>query len=169
MMSLTYGLAGLLLALILLVTIHELGHFCMARLCGVRVLRFSVGFGKPLFCWKDNKGTEFVLAPIPLGGYVRMLGETDSTDITPQQHAYSFAHKNVWQRLAIVLAGPAANLLLAVLCYTLIFVSGTTRMLPVIDGVANDSAAQQAGFVAGDRIVAIEGEATPDWQHASST
>lgn len=163
-MSLVYGLSGLLLALLLLVSIHEFGHFWVARLCGVRVLRFSIGFGKPLCCWTDKKGTEFVLAPIPLGGYVKMFGEDGTTEVHPQQQAFSFAHKNVWQRLAIVLAGPAANLLLAILCYMLIFVQGTTSIMPIVDGVTEGSPAQYAGFAAGDRIMAIENQEIQDWQ-----
>ena len=164
-MDIIYSLVGILLALGVLVTVHEFGHFGVARLCGVRVLRFSVGFGKALWSWRDKQGTEFVIAPIPLGGYVKMFGESeDASAIALEDRRVSFVHKNVWQRLAIVLAGPAANLVLAVVCYALLFVMGTSYVVPVVDGVVANSPAEDAGFVVGDRIVAVDGERVRDWQ-----
>ncbi|NLC10012.1 MAG: zinc metallopeptidase RseP, partial [Gammaproteobacteria bacterium] len=111
-MSSLYMLFGTLLALGVLVTIHEYGHFWVARKCGVKVLRFSVGFGTPLLRWYDRHGTEFVIAAIPLGGYVKMLDSREG-ELTEQQQAYAFNHKSVQQRIAIVAAGPVANFLLA--------------------------------------------------------
>ena len=106
------GILFFLLILSAVVAIHEFGHFWVARLCGVRVLRFSIGFGKPLCCWTDKKGTEFVLAPIPLGGYVKMLDEREGP-VADEDLPYAFNRKSLWVRTAVVLAGPLFNLLFA--------------------------------------------------------
>ena len=109
-----------LIALGVLVTFHEFGHFWVARRCGVKVERFSIGFGKPLATWRDKQNTEFVVAILPLGGYVKMLDERD-VDISAQDLPHAFNQKTVWQRMAIISAGPIANFLLAILFYWLIF------------------------------------------------
>src|SRR6056300_1289792 len=114
-----------IIALFVLVTVHEFGHYWVARRCGVRVLRFSIGFGKPLL--KYRKGdTEFVFAGIPLGGYVKMFGETNQEEepVPDDQKQFSFSHKSVWQRMAIVVAGPLANMILAVFLYFLVYLGG---------------------------------------------
>lgn len=111
-MSALYMIVGTLVALGVLVTFHEFGHFWVARRCGVKVLRFSVGFGMPLLRWHDKQGTEFVLAAIPLGGYVKMLDEREG-EVPVDQLDQSFNRKSVRQRIAIVAAGPIANFLLA--------------------------------------------------------
>jgi len=146
-----------------LVTIHEFGHFWVARRCGVKVLRFSIGFGKPLWRWHDRTGTEYALAAIPLGGYVKMLDEREGAvpeALLPQ----SFTRQPVLNRIAIVAAGPMANFLLAIAVYWLIFVSGVSGVAPVIDTVKPDSLAASAGLAPGQEIVAIDGEPTPTWQ-----
>jgi regulator of sigma E protease len=146
-----------------LVTIHEFGHFWVARRCGVKVLRFSIGFGKPLWRWHDRTGTEFVIAAIPLGGYVKMLDEREGevpTELLPQ----SFMRKPVSQRIAIVAAGPIANFLLAIFLYWIIFMIGIPGIAPVIGAVKPGSLAERAGLAAGQEIVAIDGEKTPSWQ-----
>jgi len=109
-------IAAFIGALGVLITVHEYGHFWVARRCGVRVLKFSIGFGKSLITWKDKQGTEFSISAIPFGGYVKMVGEpgVEEEEIDP---AESFAHKSVWQRIAIVAAGPIVNLVFAVLLY----------------------------------------------------
>lgn len=111
-MSALYMIVGTLVALGVLVTFHEFGHFWVARRCGVKVLRFSVGFGMPLLRWHDRRGTEFVIAAIPLGGYVKMLDEREG-EVPADQLDQSFNRKTVRQRIAIVAAGPIANFLLA--------------------------------------------------------
>ncbi len=146
-----------------LVTIHEFGHFWVARRCGVKVLRFSIGFGKPLWRRFDRSGTEFVIAAIPLGGYVKMLDEREG-DVPPELLPQSFMRKPVWQRIAIVAAGPIANFILAIVLYWLIFVIGISGIAPVIGSVKPDSLAARAGLVAGQEIVAVDGEETPTWQ-----
>lgn len=113
-MSALYMIVGTLVALGVLVTFHEFGHFWVARRCGVKVLRFSVGFGMPLLRWHDKKGTESVVAAIPLGGYVKMLDEREG-EVPADQLDQSFNRKSVRQRIAIVSAGPIANFLLAMI------------------------------------------------------
>lgn len=154
-----------LLSLGLLVVVHEFGHFWVARRFGVAVLRFSVGFGKPFFTWVDRSGTEFALAPIPLGGYVHMHGESPVSDEEPPAHlgedaeARSFANKPVWQRSLIVAAGPAINLLLAVLLFWALFMLGENGARPIVAHVTADSPAERAGFEVGMEIVGLDGEA----------
>ncbi|WP_373388817.1 sigma E protease regulator RseP [Pseudomonas alcaligenes] len=161
-MSALYMLFGTLVALGVLVTFHEFGHFWVARRCGVRVLRFSVGFGSPLLRWHDRHGTEFVVAAIPLGGYVKMLDEREG-EVPAEQLDQAFNRKTVKQRIAIVAAGPIANFLLAILFFWAIAMLGTQQVRPVIGAVAPDSLAATAGLRAGQEIVAVDGEATPGW------
>jgi len=146
-----------------LVTIHEFGHFWVARRCGVKVLRFSIGFGKPLWRWRDRTGTEFAVAAIPLGGYVKMLDEREG-NVPPELLPQSFTRQSVGKRIAIIAAGPIANFLLAIAVYWVIFVSGVSGVAPVIDSVKPGSLAASAGLSAGQEIVAIDGEPTPTWQ-----
>lgn len=155
-----------LVALIILVTVHEFGHFYVARRCGVRVLRFSIGFGKPLFSWRDKLGTEYSVAPIPLGGYVKMLDEREGA-VPEEQLSQAFNRKTVWQRIAIVAAGPVANFILAVLLFWVLFLRGTADFVPIVGEVEPDSIAEKAGLVAGQEIVAIDGKPTPTRQAVS--
>ncbi|SEK65930.1 regulator of sigma E protease [Atopomonas hussainii] len=161
-MSSLYMLFGTLIALGVLVTFHEFGHFWVARRCGVKVLRFSVGFGTPLLRWYDRHGTEFVIAALPLGGYVKMLDSREG-EVAEHEQAQSFNHKPVGQRMAIVAAGPIANFLLAIAFFWLIGLVGTQQVRPLIGTVLPDSMAEQAGLQAGDEIVAVDGVATPGW------
>ncbi|MDE2406299.1 MAG: RIP metalloprotease RseP [Xanthomonadaceae bacterium] len=150
----------LLVALGVLVTFHEFGHFWVARRCGVKVLRFSVGFGNPLWTHIGKDGTEYVLAAIPLGGYVRMLDEREG-DVPAQQRHLAFNNKPVLQRIAIVAAGPFANLLLAFLLLWGMLVIGRPDYAPVV-GQATALAAQ-AGLQPGDRVLSVGDRATPTW------
>ncbi|WP_339522395.1 sigma E protease regulator RseP [Pseudomonas sp. EA_35y_Pfl2_R111] len=161
-MSALYMLVGTLVALGVLVTIHEYGHFWVARRCGVKVLRFSVGFGSPLLRWHDRQGTEFVLAAIPLGGYVKMLDEREG-DVPPELLDQSFNRKSVRQRIAIVAAGPVANFLLALLFFWVVAMLGSLQVRPVIGAVEAGSLADVAGLQAGQEIVAIDGQSTTGW------
>jgi regulator of sigma E protease len=155
-------IVGTLVALGVLVTFHEFGHFWVARRCGVKVLRFSVGFGMPLLRWHDRKGTEFVVAAIPLGGYVKMLDEREG-DVPPELADQSFNRKTVYQRIAIVIAGPVANFLLAIVFFWILAMLGSQQVRPVIGAVEAGSIADKAGLTAGQEIVSVDGEATSGW------
>ncbi len=161
-MSALYMIVGTLVALGVLVTFHEFGHFWVARRCGVKVLRFSVGFGTPLLRWHDRHGTEFVVAAIPLGGYVKMLDEREG-DVPPQLLDQAFNRKSVRQRIAIVSAGPLANFLLALLFFWLLAMLGSQQVKPVIGAIEEGSLAAEAGLQVGEEIVSVNGELTPGW------
>ncbi|WP_025855131.1 sigma E protease regulator RseP [Pseudomonas sp. CHM02] len=161
-MSALYMIVGTLVALGVLVTFHEFGHFWVARRCGVKVLRFSVGFGMPLVRWHDRRGTEFVIAAIPLGGYVKMLDEREG-EVPADQLDQSFNRKTVRQRIAIVAAGPIANFLLAMVFFWVLAMLGSQQVRPVIGAVESDSIAAKAGLLAGQEIVSIDGEPTTGW------
>ncbi|MFT7228273.1 MAG: regulator of sigma E protease [Methylophilaceae bacterium] len=159
----------------IIVTIHEYGHFQVARWCGVKVLRFSIGFGKPL--WRKNFGadqTEFVLAVIPLGGYVKMLDEgelkadeADEVHYSETDLARAFNRQSVYKRIAIVLAGPIANLLLAILVYWFLFMQGVTGMRPMIGQVEPNSIAAQANMTTGEVVSTINEKEINTWSEAS--
>ncbi|XBT45074.1 RIP metalloprotease RseP [Pseudomonas viridiflava] len=161
-MTALYMIIGTLVALGVLVTFHEFGHFWVARRCGVKVLRFSVGFGTPLLRWHDRHGTEFVIAAIPLGGYVKMLDEREG-DVPSALVGQSFNRKSVRQRIAIVAAGPVANFLLAILFFWVLAMLGTQQVRPVIGAVEAGSLAASAGLTAGQEIVSIDGKPTNGW------
>lgn len=157
----------------ILVTIHEYGHFQVGRWCNVKVLRFSIGFGKPL--WQKTFGkdkTEFVLAAIPLGGYVKFLDENElkheenPTQYSPSELSRAFNRQSVWKRIAIVSAGPMANLLLAIALYWVLFMSGVTGARPIIGAVAENSLAAQASLKSGEVIQKIAGKSVATWQEA---
>ncbi len=146
----------------LLVTIHEFGHFWVARRLGVRVLRFSVGFGAPLWRRRGRDDTEYVLAALPLGGYVKMLDEREG-EVAPAERDRAFNRQPTFTRIAIVAAGPLFNLLLAVVAYWLMFVIGVVGVRPVVGDAVPGSPAAQAGFENGEEIVSVEGTTTPTW------
>ncbi|MGO0307441.1 sigma E protease regulator RseP [Endozoicomonas acroporae] len=147
----------------ILVSIHEYGHFWVARRCGVKVLRFSVGFGKSLWRWTDRHGTEFSIAAVPLGGYVKMLDEREGPVPDNEQHL-SFNSKPVLARIAIVAAGPVANFLLAIFALWLMYMVGVRTLMPQVGEVIPDSPSAVAGIHPGDEIVAVNGVETPGWQ-----
>lgn len=161
-MSALYMIVGTLVALGVLVTFHEYGHFWVARRCGVKVLRFSVGFGTPLVRWHDRQGTEYVIAAIPLGGYVKMLDEREG-NVPPELADQSFNRKTVYQRIAIVSAGPIANFLLAIFFFWVLAMLGSQQVRPVIGAVEAGSLAHKAGLSAGQEIVSVDGESTSGW------
>jgi regulator of sigma E protease len=135
----------------------------VARRCGVKVLRFSVGFGKALYRWYDKQGTEYVIAAIPLGGYVKMLDEREA-EVPAELLSQTFNRKPVGQRLAIVAAGPVANFLLAIAVYWCVFLGGVSGVIPVVDKVEPGSIAEMASLEAGQQIVAVDGQPTPTWE-----
>lgn len=163
MLNILISIIGFLLAIGILVVFHEFGHFWVARRLGVKVLRFSVGFGKPLFSWKDKKQTEFVIAAIPLGGYVKMVDEREG-EVSEAHLPYAFNRKSVWARILIVLAGPLFNFIFAILAYWLMFMIGISGMIPLVGEVKPNSIAMQAGITPGAEIVSVDREPTHTWQ-----
>ncbi len=146
-----------------LVAVHEYGHFLVARRAGVRVLRFSIGFGRPLWRRTGRDGTEYVLAAVPLGGYVKMLDEREGEVAAEELHR-SFNRKPARVRVAIVAAGPLANFLLAIAAFYMLYVIGVPGLAPVIGAVTPGSLAEAAGLERGQEIVAVDGEPTPTRQ-----
>ncbi|WP_341936604.1 sigma E protease regulator RseP [Marinimicrobium sp. C2-29] len=162
-MALVQTIIWFLVALAILVSVHEFGHFYVARRCGVKVLRFSIGFGKILFRWHDRQGTEYAIAAVPLGGYVKMLDEREGEVPEDEKHR-AFNRKNVWQRIAVVAAGPIANFILAVLLFWALMLPGVRGAIPIIGSVEPDSVAASAGLEAGQEILSVDGAETPTWQ-----
>jgi len=160
-----FTLLAFIVALGILITFHELGHYWVARLCGVRVLRFSVGFGRVLLRRQDKHGTEWAVSAIPLGGYVKMQDDPPA-GATRAEAAASFNTQPVGRRIAIVAAGPVFNLILAVVLYAGLNLVGTEEPAPIIAPPAAESAAQQAGFHGGDQIVSIDGNPVVSWNDA---
>ena len=154
----------MLVALGVLVTFHEFGHFWVARRCGVKVLRFSVGFGRPLWMRRGQDGTEYAIAAIPLGGYVKMLDEREG-DVPAGERAVAFNNKTVWQRIAIVAAGPIANLILCIALLWAMFVIGKQDYSATVGSVSGIAA--DAGFQRGDRILRIGDRTIDTWTDAS--
>ena len=147
-------LGAFLLTLGVLVSFHEFGHFLAARACGVKVLRFAVGFGKPLFTYHAKNKTEWVLASIPLGGYVKLLdGRDRSQDIAVDDEMQAFDQKPLWQRSMIVAAGPFANFFLAVALFSVIYISGVPQLPAVLQSPPENSVAAKFGVTAGDRVI----------------
>lgn len=155
----TYVIA-FLLAIGVLVAIHEFGHFWMARRLGIRVVRFSVGFGRPLWRRQAADGTEYALSAIPLGGYVKLLDEREGP-VAPEHLSQAYNRQPVWRRVTVLLAGPAANFLFAVCAYWLLFVVGVPALKPVIGEVEPGSIAARAGLRDGDEIVRVGARPTP--------
>lgn len=143
------------IAIVILVAVHEYGHFIVARLCNVKVLKFSLGFGPALFKKKDKHGTEYIIAPIPLGGYVKML-DCREDNVPASELKYEFTNKKPWQKLAIVAAGPFFNFILAFIAFYFMFLSGVNVERPIIYGIEPGSLAANAGMQVGEEVIAID-------------
>jgi regulator of sigma E protease len=151
-----------IIAIAILVVVHEFGHFWVARRCGVKVLKFSVGFGPVLFKRKAKNGTEYALSAIPLGGFVKMLDEREG-EVDPSEKQHAFNHQSLIKRTAIIAAGPIANLIFAFCAYWFVFVIGINGIKPVIGDVKSASIAEQAGLQSGDLITSVNGSKTTVW------
>ena len=161
--SLMHTVFYFLLALVVLVAFHEFGHFYACRKLGVKVKRFSIGIGRPVWSYrKTPDDTEFAIGLLPLGGYVKMVDEREG-EVSPKDLPYAFNRQRLAVRAAIVFAGPLANFLLAVLLYWIVFMVGETGLRPVIGSIANGTLAEQAGFLEGDEILAVGDTQTPTW------
>ena len=153
-----------IVAIAVLVVFHELGHFAVARLCDVKVLRFSVGFGRIIYARRFGGGeTEWALSAVPLGGYVKMLDEREG-EVAKRELPRAFNRKPAWQRILIVAAGPVANMLLAVLLYWAMFMHGVPGLKPILGRVVSDTPAATARMQQGETVVSINGRAVPNWQ-----
>jgi len=151
-------------ALAVLIIIHEYGHYLVARIAGVKVLRFSVGFGRPLWLRRSSTGaTEWAVCVVPLGGYVKMLDEHDGP-VAPEERHRAFNRQSVWRRIAIVSAGPLANFVLAVVLYWMLFLHGVPESKPIVGAPEPGSIAAAAGLQRGDKILKINGETVVSWQ-----
>ncbi|AUL73255.1 RIP metalloprotease RseP [Pseudoalteromonas sp. 13-15] len=166
MFDFIWNLGSFILALGILVTVHEYGHFWVARKAGVKVLRFSIGFGKPLIKWHDKYNTEYVIAAIPLGGYVKMLDERVD-DVPPNQRHLSFNSKSVQARIAIVAAGPMANFLFAIFALAVMYMVGVQSVKPVVGSITEGSRAEQAGLMPSQHIIKIGDDNITTWQDAT--
>ncbi|WP_435234956.1 sigma E protease regulator RseP [Psychromonas sp. PT13] len=163
MLTILWNLGAFIAALSILVTIHEYGHFWVARRCGVKVHRFSVGFGKVLFKRTDSQGTEFAVAAIPLGGYVKMLdGRVD--ELTEDDEQFAFDKKTVWQRIAIVAAGPIANFLLAIFVFFIMYMVGINSAKPIINGTAENTPVDVIQTDTPFQVMSVNGQSVGDWE-----
>ncbi|HEX5125274.1 MAG TPA: RIP metalloprotease RseP [Rhodocyclaceae bacterium] len=162
-MNFLHYIWSFLLALAVLIAVHEYGHYLAARLCGIKVLRFSLGFGRTLVARKWGRDqTEWAIGMFPLGGYVKMLDESEGP--VPENERYrAFNTQPLWKRAIVVTAGPVANLLLAILLYCCLFMAGSRELLPVLGAVTPGSSAERAGLVAGETIRRIGGETVESW------
>jgi len=157
-----------ILVISVVVFVHEFGHYWVARRCGIRVMSFSIGFGKPIFKWTDSHGTQWQIAWLPLGGYVKMFGDADPSsarpdetvkEMTEEEKKVAFFHQNVNKRIAVVFAGPAFNYIFAVLVLAVLFIfQGQPFSPPMVGSVQENGVAAHAGLQAGDKVVSIDGE-----------
>lgn len=158
-----WSIGAFIVALGLVVTFHEYGHFWVARKCGVKILTFSVGFGKPLWSWKGKDNTQYQVAAIPLGGYVKMLDHevhpTEQKDLSK-----SFRNKSLWQRAAIVAAGPIANFIFSIVMLWIMLMIGMPALKPIVGDVEGESIAERAGIRTGTEVVRVDGHDVQDWQ-----
>jgi regulator of sigma E protease len=172
--GLVFGLAAFLFVLSIVVFVHELGHFLVARWCGVKVSAFSLGFGPEIYGFNDKHGTRWRLAWVPLGGYVKFMDDENGASMpmrerldamTPEERAGSFHAKPVWQKAAVVAAGPIANFILAIAIFAIFFMTiGTYTAAPRVDGVVAGSAAELGGFKPGDLILSVNGRRVETFQ-----
>jgi regulator of sigma E protease len=163
MMDLLQNIAAFIVALGVLITFHEFGHYWVARRCDVKILRFSIGFGRAIYKKSFGKdSTEFVIAALPLGGYVKMLDEREG-EVKEEELPRSFNYKPLWQRFAIVSAGPIFNFIFAVFAYWIIFVVGVNGLKPFIGNVEPASISSEAGLATGQEIISVNGLNTPTW------
>ena len=156
-------LISFIILLSVLIFVHELGHFLAARIAGVGVLKFSLGFG-PKIIGKKIGETEYVLSWIPLGGFVKLLGESGNEELSPEDEKKSFFKQAIWKRMLIILAGPVFNFLLALVIFIIVFMYGLPNLTAVVGEVQKESAAFEAGMTSGDKIITIDGKKIVFWE-----
>ena len=163
-MSLIIEIFGAVFAMFIVILIHEMGHFTMAKILGVKVLRFSIGFGKSLLSYHSKSGTEYTLSAFPLGGYVKMVERNDPEVLNLNKKIVYFDDYPVWKRILIILAGPLSNFLLAIIAFWIIFIMGFSYLKPVIGKLIPDTPAYTSGLQVGDEIVAVNNSSVIGWQ-----
>jgi len=163
MLQILYSILGFIVALGILVAVHEFGHFWVARKLGIKVLKFSVGFGKAIWSRTASDGTVYILGAIPLGGYVKMLDESEGEVAEEDKHR-AFNRQPIWKRVLVVLAGPMFNFFFAIAAYSLVFAGGMEGLTPVVGKVAEGSVAQVDGFQRGDILLSVDGRKINTWQ-----
>lgn len=166
MFEVLWNIASFVVALGILITVHEYGHFWVARKNGVKVERFSVGFGQPIWRKVDRQGTEYVIALIPLGGYVKMLDERVD-DVQEHEKNQAFNNKNVYQRIAIIAAGPFANFAFAIFAFYLMFLIGVPSVKPIVGDIEDGSIVAQSQLPIGGEITQVNGKSVKDWQEVN--
>lgn len=166
MLEFIFAVLAFIVAVLILIGVHEFGHFVAARCCGVKVLRFSIGFGKALYRWYDKQGTEYVVALLPLGGYVKLLDEREAP-VASKDRARAFNNRPLYQRFIILIAGVFFNLVFAMLAFWFVYTAGIVFIKPVIGAVTPNSIAAQAGLKAGDELLAIGKRNTNHWAAVS--
>ena len=172
-LTLWYYISNFVIILSVIVFIHEFGHYIVAKMCGVKVESFSIGFGKELIGFNDKSGTRWKISIIPMGGYVKMFGDIDPASspdfdkldkLTPEEEEVTFFKKNLWQKSAIVVAGPIANYILAIAILTTFYLNyGRPFYEPIIGGIMEDMPADIAGLELGDKIIEIDGKEISDF------
>ncbi|HYW75021.1 MAG TPA: RIP metalloprotease RseP, partial [Gammaproteobacteria bacterium] len=162
-MSVLISILAFLVAVSVLVAVHEFGHFIVARMLGVKVLRYSIGFGRILISWRPRGGTEYAVSAIPLGGYVKLLDEREG-EVPPEERHRAFNRQAIWRRAAILTAGPAFNFIFALVAYWIVYMVGIPGIKPVVGPVAPNTPAAVAGVHEKDTILAVNGTHTSTWQ-----
>lgn len=162
-MDLLLQVLAFVITILVLVSIHEAGHFVVAKALGIKVLRYAIGFGRPLLRYKGKSGTDYIIGLIPLGGYVKLLDEREVV-VPEAEKVFAFNRQPLWSRALVVIAGPATNFLLAILCFWLMYMNGVEVLQPVVASVVPNSIAAQAGIQAGDHIRKVDNVATPSLQ-----
>ncbi|MGH8127788.1 MAG: RIP metalloprotease RseP [Gammaproteobacteria bacterium] len=162
-MNVLISLLAFLVAVAVLIAFHEFGHYSVARLLGVKVQRYSIGFGKVLLAWRPRSGIEYAISAIPLGGYVKLLDEREG-DVPEAERHRAFNRQPIWRRAAILLAGPGFNFLFAIIAYWIVYMAGIPGIKPVVGPVTPHSPVAVAGLQEKDTIIAVNGSATPTWQ-----
>ena len=156
-------LISFVVLLAILIFVHEFGHFIAARIAGVGVVKFSLGFG-PKVIGKKIGETEYVLSWIPLGGFVKLLGESNDEKLSPEDEKKSFLKQPIWKRILIILAGPVCNFLLALLIFVIVFMYGVPKLTAVVGEMSKESSAMEAGMISGDKIISIDGKNIVYWE-----
>ena len=163
MLDITYSIVGFIIALGILVAVHEFGHFWVARKLGIKVLKFSVGFGRAIWSRTASDGTVYALGAIPLGGYVKMLDESEG-EVAEEDKGQAFNRQPIWKRMLVVLAGPMFNFFFAIAAYSLVFAGGMEGISPVVGKVVEGSVAESDGFRSGDLLLSVDGRKLNTWQ-----